>query len=254
MGAYGSIDTDAAIGTILSYFDSEYIYHVVEDSISYRFRPFNTSMANIVDVMNRQFIGIEEKGPDYIDQIKNVKAESFKEIINIICDKYNLSINTDLDTLSENYLFSLAHILYDLLVARFTEYMFNFFVSYILFNSDGIYSYLILDENIKKSVKDSTIYKKIANTKFAIIHANMNKVIYNMTAYGITFNDIVNLSLDKSSAEFILNIISDNGDFYKYFYLPYITDQKYLADTLTNIKLNFQQKTYEFINLNDISN
>lgn len=252
MGAYGSIDTDAAIGTILSHFDSDYIYHIVEDSITYRFRPFNTSMANIVDVMNRQFIGIEDNSQDYIEKVKEVKSETFIEIIKIICNKYNLKINVDLSTLDENYLFSLTHILYDLFVSRFTDYMFNFFVSYIINNADSIYSYLMTDDTVKKSAKDSGAYKKfIVNQKYVIICANMNKILYNMISYGITFEEIINICLDKSSAEFILSNISDAGDFYKSIYVPYIYDNRYLADSLSNIRLLFQQRTYEFVVANN---
>lgn len=254
MGAYGSIDTDAAIGTILAHFDTDYIYHVIEDSISYKFRPFNTPMANIVDVINRQFIGIENNSPWLYRKVQEVKAETFREIIRIICDKYNLGINADLTTIDSNQLYSLAHILYDLLVSRFTNYMFDFFTSYIINNSDSIYSYLINDENVKKSIKESGINKKFTNPKFIIIHANMNAVIYNMTSYGIGFNEIINYCLDRGSAQFVGSIITDNGDFYKNHYVPYILDQQYKADTLTNIKLNFQQKTYEFVAVNTVEN
>ena len=34
MSAIGSIDTDSAIGSILSNFSSEYIIHVMEDSLN----------------------------------------------------------------------------------------------------------------------------------------------------------------------------------------------------------------------------
>ena len=247
MGTYGSIDTDAAIGTILAHFDSDYIYHIIEDSITYKFRPFNTPMANIVDVINRQFIGIEDNSPDYIEKVREVKHETFTEIINIICNKYNLSIS-NVPTISQDQLYSLAHILYDVLVSRFTDYMFNFFVSYIINNSDSIYSYLMTDENVKKAIKDSGVNKKFTDPKYVVIHANLNKVIYNMSSYGISFEQIIDYCLDKNSAEFIKNIVKDNGDFYKSYFVPYILDQN-KADTLTNIKLIFQQKTYDLVSI-----
>ena len=36
-GYMGSIDTDAGIGTILSHFDSEYVNHIIEDSLNMKF-------------------------------------------------------------------------------------------------------------------------------------------------------------------------------------------------------------------------
>ena len=41
MNSYtGSIDTDMAIGTILSNFDSAWIMHSIQDSLNMKFRPF----------------------------------------------------------------------------------------------------------------------------------------------------------------------------------------------------------------------
>ena len=59
------IDTDAAIGTILSHFNSDYINHVISDSLNMKFRPFDSPMPNMVDVLNRQFDSIIPNSPDY---------------------------------------------------------------------------------------------------------------------------------------------------------------------------------------------
>ena len=53
MNSYtGSIDTDMAIGTILSNFDSAWIMHSIQDSLNMKFRPFNDPMPNFVDILN----------------------------------------------------------------------------------------------------------------------------------------------------------------------------------------------------------
>ena len=59
MNSY-NIDTDAGIGNILSNLDSDYILHVVEDSLSKskKFRPFDEPMPNMVDIWERYFIEI----------------------------------------------------------------------------------------------------------------------------------------------------------------------------------------------------
>ena len=79
-----SIDTDAAIGSILSNFDSAWVIHSVQDSLNMRFRPFSEPMPNFVDIVNRQFDAIINAGPEYIDQISITRDETFREIVNII--------------------------------------------------------------------------------------------------------------------------------------------------------------------------
>jgi hypothetical protein len=53
-----SIDTDAGIASILSNFNSDYITHVVSDSLNMRFRPYEDEMPNFVDILERQFAGV----------------------------------------------------------------------------------------------------------------------------------------------------------------------------------------------------
>ena len=49
----GSIDTDAAIGTILGNFETEYVNHVIDDSLKMKFRPFAEPMPNLADVIEK---------------------------------------------------------------------------------------------------------------------------------------------------------------------------------------------------------
>ena len=77
-GYMGSIDTDAGIGTILSHFDSEYVNHIIEDSLNMKFRPFADPMPNIADVLNRQFLSVLANCPDYKEKIDDVEKHLLK--------------------------------------------------------------------------------------------------------------------------------------------------------------------------------
>lgn len=241
-----SIDTDAAIGTILSHFSTEYINHIVDDSLMIRFRPYGDEMPNLVDIKEREFKAILANSPDYVDQVINVQRETYKEIIMKICNFYNLSFHGDFDSIDNLELYGIARTLYDIFVSRFTDYMINFFVSYIVNNSDSIYSYLTMDETAMKP-KETGLYKSknYIEPKYILIHANANKVIYNMAGYDIPFDLLISYLLDPNSATRINSLISDNGDIYKNYYACYILDQNYSAGTLTNIKLRLQAKTQE---------
>lgn len=245
-----TIDTDQGIGTILSNFDSQYIYHVISDSLNMKFRPFDGPMPNMVDILERQFNSILSHSPDYINQVKEVRFQTYKEIIITICNYYNLTFSADVDNLSQDELFGITRLLYEIFVARFTDYMIDFFVSYIVNNADSIVSYLNIDENsIKPKESGSYSPKYYIDPKFIIIHANANKVIYNLAAYDITLENLFNYFVDNITASRLNNIISDNGDIYKNHYASYILDSRYTANILTIIKLRLQARTRESINV-----
>ena len=250
-GYIGSIDTDAGIGTILSHFSTEYINHIIDDSLRMKFRPFDGAMPNMVDVLERQFQSLLLNTPEYAENISNVRIESYKEIIYKICNYYNFSFVGDFDSMNPQEIYGIAHILYDIFISRFTEYMNNFFVSYIVDNADAIASYLKTDETANRP-KESGLYspKNYVDPKFILIHANVNKVIYNMAAYDIPLHLLLNYFLDPNSAQRITNLISDNGDVFKTHYTFYILDQRYSAGVLTNIKLKLQSRTQEPMKIN----
>lgn len=246
MGNIATIDTDAGIGTILSHFSTEYINHVIDDSLNMKFRPFDGAMPNIVDVLERQFQSISANSRDYLEKIADVRVETYKEIIFKICSYYNLTFTGDFESMNTQEIYGIAHILYDIFISRFTDYMNNFFVSYIVDNSDSIAAYLKHDENSNRP-KESGLYspKNFIDPKFILIHANINKVIYNMAGYDIPLNIILNYFLDPITSSRISSLLIDNGDIYKTHYACYILDQRYSAGVLTNIKLKLQSKTQE---------
>lgn len=248
-GYMNRIDTDAAIGTILSHFDSEYINHVISDSLNMKFRPFDPPMPNMVDVLNRQFESIILNSPDYINEVRNVQTETYKEIINMICSYYNLTFTGDFDSMNPQEMYGAAHTLYDIFISRFTEYMINFFVHYIINNSDSIYAYLNSDENSKKPKENGAYSKSFIDPKFIIIHANINQVIYNMASYDISLQEMIGYFVDRNSADYLISVLQDNNDIYKNHYASYIIDQRYSAGVLTNIKLNLQSRTQEALNI-----
>ena len=90
----GSIDTDAGIGTILSRFESQYIIDVVNDSLTMRFRPFNTPMPNMPDVLERRFQMVYKAAPDYREKIDDCRTETYKEIIENQIGRANSSLFT----------------------------------------------------------------------------------------------------------------------------------------------------------------
>ena len=244
MNSY-NIDTDAGIGNILSNLDSDYIIHVVDDSLSKKFRPFDEPMANMIDVLERQFMLILQNAPDYTEKIKDVRKQTYVEIITRIVEYYNLSLTIDIMDIDEETIHTIAKLLYDVFIARFTDNMINFFVKYIMDNSDNIYAYLKSMDNINKP-RDNGAYAKnnFLDEKFILIHANANMVIYNIAGYDINLYTLLNYFFEPSIAEYLNNIIQDNNDIYKYHYASYIKGN-FGPEVITRIKLELQSRTFQ---------
>lgn len=244
------IDTDAGIAAILSNFNTDYINHVVDDSLMMRFRPYEDEMPNFPDLLERQFVGVYSYAPDYTNEVSNVRLETYREIINKICKYYNLQFTGDLDSMDPLHVYGLTRTLYEIFISRFTQNMINFFVSYVVINSDSIYDYLIKSPDSKKPKEiigyDSSSY---IDPKYLIIHANINSVIYNMASYDIPLDQLLAIITNQETAITLSNNLIDLGDIYKNYYASFILDPKTKADMLTCIKLALQAKTQEVTKL-----
>lgn len=246
-----SIDTDMAIGSILSNFETPWIMHTVHDSLTMRFRPFGEPMPNFVDIVNRQFDSIENAGPDYMDQIKETKLSTFREIIGAICQYYGLVFTTPFENIDPIELYGIARTMYDIFISRFTQYMIAFYTGYIRDHIDDIYTYLINDETVKKPREKDMPVKNYIDPKFYIVHSNLNKVILNMASYDIPLNLLLSYFTDQATATRLSELLEDTGDVYKFHYASYLQDQRYMAELLTSIKLQLQSQTQESYTINN---
>ena len=241
----GSIDTDMAIGSILSNFDTSWVMNTIHDSLNMKFRPFGEPMPNFVDILNRQFDSVIDAGPDYKEKINETKIDTYKEIITAICDYYGLVFTEPFEEINPVELYGIAHTMYDIFISRFTDYMIHFFVTYITQNIDSIYNYLMNDDTVKKPRDKDIPVKSYVNPKFHIIHANLNKIVMNMISYDIPLNTRLSYFVDQNTLYRLSMLLTDTGDIFKNHYAVYLQDQRYMADLLTSIKLKLQSNTQE---------
>lgn len=246
MNSY-TIDTDAGIGSILSNFDSEYILHIVDDSIQQKFRPFDGPMPNLVDVLERDFYSIKVNAPDYVENVDSVKRQTYIEILNRICLAYNLSFVGNLDYIEDKELYGIVRLMYDIFVSRFTDNIIDFFTSYIIQNADSIYAYLKTMDNINRPKNAVFSDENFIDNKFILINANINMIIYNIVSYDISLNDLLNYFCSQGIASRMSELLVDNGDIYKFFYAIYIKDKSKSPELITRIKLELQSRTFSKI-------
>ena len=242
MASIGMIDTDQALGTILGNFSSNYILHVVGDSLGLRFRPFSDEMPNICDILERQFAAIYANAPDYTAQVSYTRDETYQEIIKIICNYYNLEFTGIFEDLQPDELYGIARTLYDIFVSRYTTFSINFFTRYIIDNKESIYNMVNCDPNAYRPKETNS--KVLDDEKMILIHANINSIIMNMPGFDIPLNILLSYLCDPATYNRLSILLEDKGDIYKNHYASYITDPKTTAEMITSIKLNLQSATY----------
>ena len=105
-------------------------------------------------------------------------------------------------------------------------------------------------DNINRP-KENGAYAKnnFIDEKFILIHANLNIVIYNISANDIDLNTLIKYFFDSNFAGYFSNILEDTGDIYKYHYANYITSST-AAEVITRIKLELQSRTLQMNNIN----
>lgn len=246
MASIGMLDTDQGLATILSNFSSDYILHVVEDSLNIKFRPFSDEMPNMCDILERQFAAVYANAPDYTDQISFTRNETYQEIIKIICNYYNLEFTGIFEEIDPNELYGIARTMYDIFISNFTTYCIGFFTKYILDNKESIYNMINNDPNIIR-VKDNTktTNKQLDDNELLLINMNVNSIVTNMPAFDIPFEQLLGYFCDPVIYNRLIQLLIDKGDIYKNYYASYIINPKTTAEMITCIKLSLQSMIYE---------
>lgn len=240
--AIANINTDKALASVLSNFDSNYITHIVSDSLEMKFRPYSNSLPGIYSIestFNNLLNNIEE--PDARENILDVREKTYLEIIDIVCNYYDIQFQPPEDV----DLYSAVYWIYNFFVSDFTNTILNFYINYILKEKDGLYSYLNLDKN-KKDKDSTTVYsKKVCSSdeKISIIHANIETVLDAVSSFDIGFQNLVLYSIGNNEqlTSFLISSIVDLNDVFKYHFASLLQTQ-YRADIITCIKLGLQQR------------
>ena len=241
-----NVNTDYAIANILNQLSFDYIYHIVNDSLNMKFRPYSAPMPNIPYSLEQNFKMQLDAVPSSRDDILQKREEANLTIIKILCDYYNLSYNASDDVYSD------AFYLYKFLVSDFTNTVVLFYVNYIIQEKKHIYENLNLQDAKKNKDSSYTYSKKLySNNIIAAIHSNIIPIVKDIATYNISLQDVIDVRYmgDEQNTAYHLNsIISDNGYFYDYI-RSFVTSDTTMADVINCIKLQLQTVTGEMIRL-----
>lgn len=234
------ISNEYNITELLSHFDSNYIFDVLQDKLENI--SFATSLieSNIVASYEANFKAMNDQFQGDSQNIRNIREQVYTDIIRILTEKFNLQFNTVDPNID---LYTAAYYLYDFLICNRNNIMINFFAAFIINNKESLYNTLNI-EDTKKNKDSATAYgKHIYKTdyQFAIISANMVNVINYISTLDVTLLNIFQSTYkDLNLVMFLDNAFADRGNFFKDYYCNVLNNPEELPIIITNIRLALQ--------------
>ena len=239
--AVTNVNIDNQLAGILSQFDDDYIMDVVKDSLNDRFRLYSPPRPNVVSAFEFTFKQLTDGFSSNTDDILSTRRRVYTNIINTICDYYDLTFNAYDDT---DYN-SAAYWLYDFFISNFTEYLKNFYAMYLIRERNSIDMALNVTSMRKDNDTSYSYSKKLfKDSKIAAIHCNVEYVIREIETFNIDLKTILSCvyPANQNIPMYIMSLISDDtGRFFQNHYQTFVIGSKDSADILTYIKLTIQQ-------------
>ena len=218
------IISNRELSSVLTYFSPEMVERVIDDNLEDRIRDRSPVIGNMVESYESNFKLAIDSYADINRELVEYRYNTYRMIISKLCRIHNLSV-----TFPENEdPYTLAFYVYDFLISRFQDNIIDFFFNYINQEKDNLYDRLSL-EDLRKSKDSTSIYtKKIAkngDVKMAIICANLHSVLYNMSGFDITLEDIFRYVYlgHPNVSNYLTERIADIGNFYQQYIAPVIT-------------------------------
>ena len=234
------IVSDSEITSIISNFSDDMIMDIIHQNSANKFRPYQHYVGNLVGAIETTFKSNQENYPQFQKETLERRAEVYFKILSYLCSTHGLALNIDENT----DLYSLAFVLYDFTISKFTINMINFFANYIIRETGSLYEYLNLRE-LKKSKDNSSSYSKKlfkGNSKLATIHANLEVVMDAICTFDIDLGILVSVStLDQNITSFIVNNIGEVSNLFRVLFVPYIKDPRYRAIIITLVRMRLQE-------------
>lgn len=239
--AITNVNIDNQLAGVLSQFNDDYIIDVVKDAINNRFRIYSMPSPNVVAAFEATFKQLTDGFSSNTDEILATRKRVYLNIINVICNYYDLTFNDN----DETDYYSAAYWLYDFLVSNFTNHLKDFYSLFLIRERAPIASALGLAQ-VRKENDTALGYSKqlFKDANLAMIHCNIEYVITQIESFNIDMRTILSYVYQSNNnlPDYISSLVTDStGRFFKNFYQQFVVNSRESADILTYIKLNLQQ-------------
>lgn len=239
------LQSNNQVAVLLSQLDSDYIIGVMDDTLNQMFTSFDLiPRPNIVQSFETTFKELLNIYPADIDNINQVRMETYMTIIDHICKKYEIRfIQTEAIDL-----FTLANVLYDLFISRFNIYMIDFYVRLIMNEKESLVPILNFDE-LKKSKDQNVVYNRMAfsnNDLLTVIAMQMPDVLRSLSTLEISDHTIYSYIYGPQTdiIEMLENNISPTVPLFTRFNSLLYNESLY-GSIITYIRMAFQQTISE---------
>lgn len=234
------VSSEYNITQLLNYFDANVIIDILEDKLNSISFAQTLIESNIVAAFEENFKMMNEQFPGDSQNIRNVREQVYRQIIDILTEKFNLQFNMVDDTID---VYTAAYYLYDFLVCNRNNYIINFFTAFIVNNKDSLCN-MINQEDFRKNKDSSSAYGKrvYEDNKYAMISANIPMVIAHIKTLDIRLVNIFqSVYMQYSVVQFMDNAVADKGNFFMDYYCKALDNPEELPIIITNIRLALQR-------------
>lgn len=247
---YVAISNNEA-ASIIGHFSIEMIDDIIDQAIETKLRSYNPRLLNVVDAMEQQFKAQLAQFPQLQAEIQHNRTVLYKHIISKVLSAHHIALNIDIDTYPD--LYSIAHMIYECLIANFNHNVMAFFVNYSIKEKNTIYEALQLAEkkaDIAGTAYSKRIFKNGKNSKLAIIHANLDEVVNAICGWDISLTDFIVYAYvdDRNMVNGLAPILIDCGRFFQDQVVSFYYNN--LGIMSTNIK--FAMQDMADMNITDI--
>lgn len=244
--------SDSNLASILAQFDTEYIMHVISDTLEIMFNNFDTlPKPNAVSSYKLYFNELYDQYPQNKEEIMVVEYDTYRDTIDIISKKYGF-IFTEVEDLD---MYTMAFYVYDFFVSKFNYYLINFYSRYLNEQKESIASNMNLEE-LKQNKDMSTVYGYQIfgeDNPLWIITANLPQVLTSISTIEIP-DDIV-YRYAYGDNDMIISLFTNHitpGSTLFNIYNRILFNPILSATVMTQIRLKIQQDYAEvFTNNND---
>ena len=237
------LEAGGEITTILSNFNTDFVFDVTDDLMRQRFDSFSTiPKHNFVTELEIGFRDLLNRYPGDVENIKLCRLNTYKEILSRISRNSGVKFFYEADT----DIFYLATVVFDLFITNYNNYVFRFLYNFIISQKEYVYNALNLSK-LKKSKDISTVYNKehYEDQQLAIINANLDQCIKFISA--LDFNTATTLSYIYTSTQEIMEMnylmqhIEPDINLFEVLIQPLLKNDLIYPSLSTAIKLEIQK-------------
>lgn len=192
----------------------------------------NIPIGNMIEAFEHNFKRDLERIPQYQADMLERRAELYTSITEKVCAAHNMTFNVD----PNMDIYSASYYIYDFLVSHYYQFCIEFFSTFLSAEAESICK-MLEDSGIQISAHQYA--KKRYGGKYSsigVIHTHLNEVLDMLASFDISFETIIRTEIkDPATANFMLTALTDNGDFFKDFYMRTISGSN-RAEAVTNIR------------------